>query len=53
MENYTIKQMAELMFISVSTLQKRIQREKIIPSGVKWKSNLYTCYQFQYLKGEL
>lgn len=52
-EFYTIQEMADIMFTSVSSLQKRIQREKIVPSSTKWKANLYTYYQFLYLKGEL
>ncbi len=53
MDDYTIQQMADIMFCSVSKLQKKVQREKLVPSGTKGKANLYTYYQLEYLKGNL
>jgi hypothetical protein len=50
---YSIKEMSEAMFCCVSKLQKKVQREGLVPAGKKNTAYLYTYYQYLYLKGEL
>jgi hypothetical protein len=54
-EFYTAQEMADILFCDVAGLRRKIKLEGIVFCKVrdKHKAQLYSWYQFQYLKGEL